>query len=180
MNGLVAKYGSFQELNSTLSAQIKDLENQINNYSKLIGGKLRSNKEISQDDPDLLEIKENLEGTTDPKKKKKPSKKKTVSQWFDLDGLYVYNGNTTKGELELYFKAVEGLKAKLENIRKTKNSLDSIVEKGLKTNLGCIVLQNSDSKTELVFTTNKSQAKKFSFKSIINVKVEPSEIMIKS
>ena len=182
MSSIVTKYNSASEFQDSLSSQIKNLEKKIDDYTKKIGDKLRTDKELSQDDPDVQQIKEQMEGTKkdqgDNKKKKKKSSKRKDAKWFDINGLYIYNGASATGELEVYFKAVESLKNERESLRKIKESLGSLIEKGLKENLGCVVLQNCDSSLEIVLMKNNSKSEKFAYKSIICVNCEPQKITL--
>ncbi len=182
MSNLVVKYNSANEFRDSLTSQIKYLEKQIHDYSKKMGDMLRTDKELSQDDPDVQQIKEQMDGTkkdqSDNKKKKKKSSKRKDAKWFDINGLYIYNGASATGELEVYFKAVESLKNECESLRKTKESLDSLIEKGLKENLGCVVLQINCSPPEIILMKNNSKSEKFTYNSIICVNCEPQKITI--
>ena len=182
MSSIVTKYNSASEFQDSLSSQIKNLEKKIDDYTKKLGDKLRTDKELSQDDPDVQQIKEQMEGTKkdqcDNKKKKKKRSKKNDAKWFDINGLYISNGASATGELEVYFKAVESLKNERESLRKIKESLDSLIEKGLKENLGCVVLQNCDSPPEIILMKNNSKSEKFAYKSIICVNCEPQKITL--
>ncbi len=182
MSSIVTKYNSASEFQDSLSSQIKNLEKKIDDYTKILGDMLRTDKELSQDDPDVQQIKEQMEGTKkdqgDNKKKKKKSSKKKDAKWFDINGLYIYNGASATGELEVYFKAVESLKNERESLRKIKESLGSLIEKGLKENLGCVVLQNCDSPPEIILMKNTSKSEKFAYNSIICVNCEPQKITI--
>jgi len=182
MSSIVTKYNSASEFQDSLSSQIKNLEKKIDEYTKKLGDKLRTDKELSQDDPDVQQIKEQMEGTKkdqgDNKKKKKKSSKRKDAKWFDINGLYIYNGVSATGELEVYFKSVESLKNERDSLRKIKESLDSLIEKGLKENLGCVVLQNCDSPPEIILMKNNSKSEKFAYKSIICVNCEPQKITI--
>ncbi len=60
----------------------------------------------------------------------------------------------------------------------TKNSLDSLVEKGLKEHLGCVVLHNNGSPPEIVLRQTKNVAKKFEYESIFCISCEPEKITI--
>lgn len=182
MSSNVTKYNSASEFQDSISLQIKNLEKKIDDYSKKMGDMLRTDKELSQDDPDVQQIKEQMDGTKkdqgDNKKKKKKSSKRKDAKWFDINGLCIYNGASATGELEVYFKAVESLKNERESLRKIKESLGSLIEKGLKEDLGCIVLQNYDSSLEIVLMKNNSKSEKFTYNSIICVNCEPQKITL--
>ncbi len=82
------------------------------------------------------------------------------------------------GEIELYFKGTEQLKLKLEKLNKTKKTLDMIVEKGLKEDMGCIAFQNDDDTFEIVLLKSATKRTKFSFKSNYSVEPEDTENLI--
>ncbi len=124
-----------------------------------------------------------MEGPKDPKdpknkKRKKKAKKRKNSKWYDIDGIYIYNGVSSTGELEVYFKALATLKPQPENLIMIKKSLDSLVEKGLKEHLGCVVLHNVDSSPEIVLRQTKKVSKKFEYNSILAVHCEAEKITI--
>jgi len=183
MSSLIKEYNTTSELQDDIDAKIKDIEQRITKYSKKIGEKLREDKELENDDPNVQQIKEAMEGPKDPKdpknkKKKKKAKKRKDSKWYDIDGIYIYNGVSSTGELEVYFKALETLKHEHENLIMIKKSLDSLVEKGLKERLGCIVLHTKGSSPEIVLRQTKKVSKKFEYNSIYDVQCEPEKITI--
>ncbi len=183
MFNLIKEYTTTSELQDDIDAKIKVVEQRITEYSKKIGDKLREDKELENDDPNVQQIKEAMEGPKDPKdpknkKKKKKAKKRKDSKWYDIDGIYIYNGVSSTGELEVYFKALETLKHEHENLILIKKSLDSLVEKGLKEHLGCVVLYNDGSSPEIVLRQAKKVSKKFEYNSIFDVHCEPEKITI--
>jgi len=183
MSSFIKEYSTTSELQDDIDIKIKDVEQRITEYSKKIGGKLREDKELENDDPNIQQIKEAMEGPKDPKdpknkKKKKKAKKRKDSKWYDCDGIYIYNGLSSTGELEVYFKALEALKHEHENLIMIKKSLDSLVEKGLKEHLGCVVLHNDGSSPEIVLRQTKKVSKKFAYDSILCVNCEPEKITI--
>lgn len=114
------------------------------------------------------------------REKKKKSKRKTSDKWYNLDEMIlVYNGIGLKGELELYFKAIEELKARLENLQRTLATLNNVIEKGLKGDMGCIVFRGTEGILELAFLKSAGVRKKFSHSSIYTGKAEPVENIIK-
>ncbi len=183
MSSLIKEYNTTSELQEDIDAKIKDVEQRITEYSKKIGEKLREDKELENDDPNVQQIKEAMEGPKDPKdpknkKRKRKAKKRKDSKWYDINGIYIYNGVSSAGELEVYFKALETLKHEHENLIMTKNSLDSLVEKGLKEHLGCVVLHNNGSPPEIVLRQTKNVAKKYEYNSILYLNCEPEKITI--
>ena len=172
-----------------IELQIKELEKQIDDYSKLIGEKIRMAQESGEQDEEFNELKAKLQGTdNDPKNKKnknktdknktkkKKSKKQKSDKWFELDEVQIFNEMGLKGELELYFKATEFLKEHLENLQKIKKTVDGIIDKGLKDDMGCIVYHEFNMPYQIAFQKSNVQRKKLSFKSTIEAIPDTIEI----
>ena len=111
--------------------------------------------------------------------KKKKSKKGLSDKWFNLNEILVYNGMGLKGELELYFKAIDELKSKLENLQRTLSTLNNVIEKGLKEDMGCIVFRGNEGILEIAFLKSTGNRDDFSLKSIYTGDAIPIENMIK-
>ncbi len=160
-----------------ISLKIQEVENKINEYSNLIGEKIRTGQESHEQDSEFNELKEKIQGEDNQdKKKKKKSRKQKNEKWFELDGVQIYNEMGLKGELELYFKARELLKEYLENLQKIKKTVDSIIDKGLKDDMGCVVLQGFNMPYQISFQKFLIQRKKFSFKSTFEAIPEVLEV----
>jgi len=208
-----------------LEKEIEDTEFQIQEYSNLLGEKIRITEEISSDDPDFIAFKAKFDGDTHAKKSdiekpsdeksddveldeeksdeeklmdkksndkrikdkakedknklKKKGKKGISDKWYNLNEILVYNGIGLKGELELYFKAVDELKAKLENLQRTLSTLGNIMEKGLKEDMGCVAFRGTDGTLEITFLKSSGTRENFTLKSIYSGKAIPVENMIK-
>ncbi|MFB5615082.1 MAG: hypothetical protein ACE5RI_08310, partial [Candidatus Nitrosomaritimum yanchengensis] len=101
---------------------------------------VKSDENIDEESDETMDGKKSDEKKHREKKKK--SKRKTSDKWYNLDEMIlVYNGIGLKGELELYFKAIEELKARLENLKRTLATLNNVIVKGLKEDMGCIVFR---------------------------------------
>ena len=153
------------ELQQYLDAEINRLKQKSEELSKLVGEKLRSTD--PNDNAELQELKQKLEGSTNDPKKKKPVKKKDQkSNWYNFDSISIFDGIGPKGELELYFKGIEDTKLALDKITKIKQGVDDMVSKGLKKELGCVLLLNNELPAELAFTKGSALRKKFAYKAI--------------
>ncbi|MCV0400656.1 MAG: hypothetical protein K5777_01550 [Nitrosopumilus sp.] len=214
MKNLIERFNSVNSLKTNLEKEIEDTEFQIQEYSNLLGEKIRINEESNPDDPDFLALKAKFDGSssdsksdkkkTDDKKaeekgdskddddktkpekkikekveKKKKAKKGTSDKWYNLNEILVYNGIGLKGELELYFKAVDELKSKLENLRRTLSTLTNVMEKGLKEDMGCVAFRGSEGTLEITFLKSSGMRENFTLKSIYSGKAIPVENMIK-
>ncbi len=187
MQKLVERFNSVSSLKTNLEKEIEDTERLIQEYSNLLGEKIRTNEESSNDDPEFLALKAKLEGPSDEKskekktdkkkskekkskekrpEKKKKSKKGVSDKWYNLNEILIYNGIGLKGELELYFKAIDESKSKLENLRRTLTSLTNVIEKGLKGDMGCVVFRGTEGILEIAFLKSTGVRENFSLKSI--------------
>ena len=168
-SGQVMRFRTIEELQSSLQRYLDELKKKTEEYSKLIGEKIRG--EQSTNPEELADLKTKLEGPTDPKKKK-PANKKNKTNWLDYGAISVYDGLGVKGELELYFKAIEELKTETDKVQKTKEAVDSLVTKGLKKEIGCVALMNHELPFEVNFINLGQPRPRFSFKGIFHVKSE--------
>ncbi len=227
MKNLIERFNSVNSLKISLEKEIEDTEFIIQEYSNLLGEKIRTNAESSNDDPEFLALKAKLDGgATDDKSKdkkskddkskdkkskddkskddkskddkskddkskddkskdkklkdkKKKSKKGVSDKWYDLNEILVYNGIGLKGELELYFKAVDESKLKLENLHRTLASLNNVIEKGLKGDMGCIAFKGTEGILQIAFLKSTGVRENFSLKSIYTGRAIPIENIIK-
>lgn len=202
MKNLIERFNSVNTLKANLEKEIEDTEVLIQDYSNLLGEKIRTNEESSADDPEFLDLKAKLDGNSldgktkakksDDKKsknkkpetkkspnKKKKSKKGVNDKWYNLNEILVYNGIGLKGELELYFKAIDELKSKLENLQRTLSSLNNVIEKGLKVDMGCIAFRGNEGILEIAFLKSSGMREDFSLKSIYSGTAIPVENIIK-
>ncbi len=201
MHKLIQRYNTISSLKSSLEKEIESIEQSINEYSNILGEKIRINEEFSKDDPEFLELKSKLDSAPtdkkkpdakidDPKNNKKNAEKKNIEKpkkpskkgsehWYNLDQIMVYNGIGLKGELELYFKAIDELKSKLETLQRTLSALNNIIEKGLKEDMACIAFHGSSGPLQISFLKTSDIRKNFSFKSIYSGMAISQENIIK-
>ena len=207
MKTLIERFNSVNSLKTNLEIEIEDTERIIKDYSNLLGEKIRINEESSSDDPEFLALKAKLDGDSSDNKskdnkskdnkskdnkskdkkpeikksndKKKKSKKGHSDKWYNLNEILVYNGMGLKGELELYFKAIDELKIKLENLRRILATLNNVIEKGLKGDMGCVAFKGTEGLLEIVFIKSTGMRETFSLKSIYSGAAIPIENMIK-
>jgi len=202
LKNLIERFNSIKSLKVNLENEITDTELIIKEYSNLLGEKIRANEESSADDPDFLALKEKLQGNSSDDKskdkkskdkkskdkkeeikkspdKKKKSKKGLSDKWFNLNEILVYNGMGVKGELELYFKAIDQLKSKLENLQRTLLTLNNVIEKGLKEDMACVTFRGTEGILEIAFLKSTGTREIFSLKSIYSGAAIPVENMIK-
>ena len=232
MKKLIERFSSISSLKTSLEREIEDTESAIQEYSNMLGEKIRINEELAADDPDFLALKAKFGGGTDDKagkksknvksddvsaddksdddksddvsaddksdkkkedkknrsknadvkkkaEKKKKGKKGASDKWYNLNEIMIYNGIGIKGELELYFKAVDELKEKLENLQRTLSTLNNVLEKGLKEDMGCIAFRGNEGILEVSFLKSSGTRENFSLKSIYSGYAIPVQNIIK-
>ncbi len=202
MKNLIERFNSVNSLKISLEQEIEDTELVIKEYSNMLGEKIRTNEEYSADDPEFLALKEKLDGGSSDEKskdkkskdkkskdkkpetkkspdKKKKSKKGVSDKWYDLNEILVYNGIGLKGELELYFKAIDESKSKLENLHRTLASLNNVIGKGLKGDMGCVAFRGTEGILQIAFLKSTDVRENFSLKSIYTGNAIPIANMIK-
>jgi len=205
LKNLIERFNSVNSLKISLEKEIEDTELVIQEYSNMLGDKIRTNEDSSADDPEFLALKAKLDGGSSDGKsskakekkskgekikeknkeikanseKKKKSKRGISDKWFNLNEILVYNGMGLKGELELYFKAIDESKRKLENLQRTLTSLNNVIEKGLKGDMGCIAFKGTEGILEIAFLKSTGVRENFSLKSIYTGNAIHVENMIK-
>ena len=159
---------SITDLQKLLENKINILKKKSEELSNIVGEKLRSTE--TTDTTELQALREKIEGTTnDPKKKKVTKKKDQKSNWHTLDAIAIYDGIGLKGELELYFNALEATKSELDQVTKVKQEVDDLVNKGLKRELGCVFALNHELPAKLAFTNAMKLRAKFAYNAIFDV-----------
>ncbi len=146
------------------------------NKSKDKTSKDKTSKDKTSKDKKSKDKKQENKKSQD--KKKKP-KKGHSDKWFNLNEILVYNGMGLKGELELYFKTIDQLKSKLENLQRTLLTLNNVIEKGLKADMGCVTFRGTEGILEIAFLKSTGIRENFSFKSIYTGAAIPVENMVK-
>ena len=159
---------SIVELQHLLESKINTLKQNSEKLSKLVGEKIRVTE--TTDTAELQALREKIEGTSnDPKKKKVTKKKDQKNNWYALDAIAIYDGIGLKGELELYFNALEATKSELDQVTKVKQAVDDLVNKGLKRELGCVFALNHELPAKLAFTSAIKPRAKFTYNAIFDV-----------
>ncbi|SRR5579885_175975 len=175
--GKIMSFRNVMAFKSALEKDLEDLKRRSEEYSKTIGEKLRANDTTNE--ADLSDLREKIAEPSDPKKKKPVKKKDQKGNWHDMGGVFIYDGIGLKGELEICFKALEDVKSRIEKLQKIKESVDGLVSRGVKKDLGCTSFLGRDFLLDMAFTKSSSTQTKFSFKSTFKVDAErPTEIMV--
>ena len=169
-------FRTIEELQASIDKLLEELKKMADEYSKIAGDKIRA-VEGNQSE-DLAELKEKLQGPTDPKKKQSTKKKDQKKQWFEMGAISVYDGIGVKGELELYFQALDEIRSNIESLQKTKEAINGLVSKGLRKDHGYAALMRHNMPFEVTLLKSEAVRNKFSYKAIFSVETEPININI--
>ncbi|MHA7733892.1 hypothetical protein [Nitrosopumilus sp. S6] len=176
-------FRSVDELHESVDKNLEALNKKIDDYSKLLGEKIRS--EEKNDDSKFSDLKEKLDivNSTDSKnttkkksnsknQKQRKTKKGEQKNWIQYQDVHLYNGIGTRGELELYFKSLEDMKAKAEKLKNTKETITQLISTGIKKDLGCVGLEQENGSYQLAFVPSELKRPKFTYKSIMTIGCE--------
>lgn len=155
---------------TSLEKDLEEMKQRSEQYSKIIGEKLRVND--ASNETELSDLREKIAGPVDPKKKKPDKKKDQKGNWHNLDGVSIYDGIGLRGELEIYFKALEDVKTRIEKLQKIKASIDGLVSRGVKKDLACTAFLSRDLMLDMAFIKSVAPRPKFTYKSILHVEAE--------
>lgn len=168
--GNVMSFHNILAFKSSLEKDLEALKKRSEEYSSKIGEKLRIND--MSNESDLSDLREKIAEPIDPKKKKPVKKKDQKGNWHDLGGVFIYDGIGLRGELEIYFKALEEVKSRIEKLQKIKESIDGLVSRGVKKDLACATFLSRDLILDMAFIKSTVPSTKFTYKSIFNVEAE--------
>lgn len=177
MEQTIMHFHTIEDLQTSLTKYLQELKAKSEEYSNVIGEKLRS-ENTTNDATEMAELKEKFEGFSDPKKKKPVKKKDQKTNWYEVGPISIYDGIGLKGELEIYFKTIDELKGKIEKIEKVKESVDGLISKGIKKGIGCVAILNHDLSLQISFIKAGEQKAKFSYKSIFTIPREEDSIAV--
>lgn len=162
---------------ASLEKDLEELKKRSDDYSRIIGEKLRVND--ASNGLELADLREKILEPLDPKKKKPVKKKDQKGNWHELSGVSIYDGVGLRGEVEIYFKALEDVKSRIERLQRVKESIDGLVSRGVKKDLACTAFLSRDLSLDMAFTRSAAPSSKFAFKSTFRVEAElPNQIII--
>ncbi len=129
---------------------------------KEIQSKLEPQKKHVQKSDDKKKMKGMKEKE---KEKKKEGKAKTSSaNWKNYKELQILTGNTTQGKTEVYFKAVNELKAHIDKLNSVRDTLVQLVNAGISNAFYLVYTKNGIPEKLVLLSQAKEGEGKFEFK----------------
>ncbi len=113
-----------KDMQDKLSAS-KKLEQ--NDEAKKDGEKSDDTKEAKDKEKDRKEEKH----VKEKEEKKKKEDKKTSANWRNYNELHIFSGNSVQGKTEIYFLAVNELKAQIDKLKRVQESLAHLMSTGI-------------------------------------------------
>ena len=171
----IKKFKTIEEFHESVKTEIKEINEKIDMYSKFIGEKIRT--EEKNNNEDFKELKEKLESTKNENSKskktksKKSNKKNQKPDWIQYEQVNLYNGISTKGELELYFKSLDEMRSNLQKLENTQKTIEKLLSTGIKQDLGCLCMAKEDGVYDMAFV-NLPKREPFTYQSVITVGCE--------
>ena len=155
-----------------------DLHNsELTRYEAELGLMLRqegdnSNEEWAKEIKEKLKAKEKKlaegEGKGRAKEKKehksKKEKRKNEKDWLSYKDVLIFAGNATKGKTDLYFGAVDELKAQIDKLRSAKEMLDQMISSGISNLFYLAYVRNGIPEKLVLIPQEGLEETKFEFK----------------
>jgi len=138
-------------------------------------GKKDEKKEKGKDKKEKKEMKEKKE------KRKEEKAKKSSTNWKSYNDIQIFTGKASQGKTEVYFEAVNELKATLEKLGKMKETLTQLTGIGLSNVLYLVLIKNCMPEKVVLLPLAKQEEGKFEFKADfitenVEVPIESREI----
>jgi hypothetical protein len=96
--------------------------------------------------------------------KKKKEDKKTSANWRNYNDLHIFSGNSVQGKTEIYFLAVNELKAQIEKLKRVQESLAHLMNTGISDAFYLIYTKNGLPEKLVLLPRAKKDQNKFEFK----------------
>ena len=163
-----------KEMQDKLSSQ-KTVEQPVEHKD---GDKNDDNKEAKDKEKDKKKEEKQMEKD---KKKEEKSKTKTSANWKNYNDLHIFSGNSMQGKTELYFVAINELKAHVDKLKRIQDAIAHLTNTGISNAFYLVYTKNGlPEKLVLLPVAQKDQGK-FEFKADfvtdnMDVAIESSQV----
>ncbi|MGH9876612.1 MAG: hypothetical protein ACRD5H_03165 [Nitrososphaerales archaeon] len=96
--------------------------------------------------------------------KKKKEDKKTSANWRNYNELHIFSGNSVHGKTEIYFMAVNELKAQIDKLKRVQESLAHLMNTGISDAFYLVYTRNGLPEKLVLLPRSKKDQGKFEFK----------------
>ncbi|MGH9922472.1 MAG: hypothetical protein ACRD38_06955, partial [Nitrososphaerales archaeon] len=96
--------------------------------------------------------------------KKKKEDKKTSANWRNYNELHIFSGNSVHGKTEIYFMAVNELKAQIDKLKRVQESLAHLMSTGISDAFYLVYTKNGLPEKLVLLPRAKKDQGKFEFK----------------
>ncbi len=97
-------------------------------------------------------------------KEKKKEDKKSSANWRNYNDLHIFSGNSVQGKTEIYFLAVNELKAQIDRLKRVQESLAHLMNTGISDAFYLVYTKNGLPEKLVLLPRTKKDQRKFEFK----------------
>lgn len=182
----IRTFDTLKELTAYLAEQVSQYKALFEDYSEWLGTILRSYGETHKDDEwyrKSAELQKNLSAQARKVPKTKDSGKKSAGKkagrsgktsaplvWFQSGNLCL--SSVEQGQAEILFEAIEGINEKIQEIERSRMTLQQLERLGLGVNVDYIVYIEDDVPKKIALRTKDTSQKDESFKFATELSVQ--------
>jgi hypothetical protein len=97
-------------------------------------------------------------------KKKKEDKSKISANWKNYNDLHIFSGNSMQGKTEVYFLAINELKAQVDKLKRIQDALAHLMNTGISNAFYLVYTRNGLPEKLVLLPQTKKDQDKFEFK----------------
>jgi len=98
------------------------------------------------------------------KEKEKRQDKKTSANWKNYNNLHIFTGNSTQGKTEVYFIAINELKAQIDRLKRIQEALAHLTNTGISNAFYLVYAKGGVPEKLVLLPQSKKDQDKFEFK----------------
>ena len=115
------------------------------------------------------------------KKKEEKAKSKTSANWKNYNDLHIFSGNSVQGKTELYFLAINELKAHVDKLKRIQDAVTHLTNTGISNAFYLVYTKNGLPEKLVLLPVAKKDQGKFEFKADfvtdnMDVAIESSQV----
>lgn len=132
-------------------------DNSTDEWAKEIMSKLKPEEKSKQDD-------KKTKGNERKERDKKKEKSKDDKSWVSYKNLQIFTGSPAKGKAQVYFEAVNELKAHIDKINTIRGALDQLASSGISNAFYIVYTKNGVPERIVLMPQGTQDHTKFEFK----------------
>jgi len=173
-------FNTLQDFSNYLDNELRLYNAELSRYEDELGSMLRQAEQTNSEEEWIKEMKIKLGQDKNPAptagekkerrkdarnekhKKEKKERSKTSQNWVNYRDIQIFTGKPSQGKTEVYFDAVNELKAGIEKLNKAKETVTQLASAGIANAFYLVYLKNGMPE-KLVLLPQEQQETKFEF-----------------